>query len=162
MVDCNANMQKEKADERALAMSVGPDIQRRLVNSLLNLLYCEIPLEERTIAPSGFRPTTPQFQTFVQGLCLLARSILIWERSSRKGISSQKGPATQHASLLLHAADGQESMSESSRQSQEQWREGEREFAWSFCYKSFLYLVGPSFLKLLRGESAVGSVITGW
>ena len=149
-----ADVQEENAEETELAVNVCPYIQIRLLTSLLKLLSCEIPLGEHTIGHLSFGPTTPRFQTLIQGLCLLATSILVWERSS----SCQKIPAT--AALPLHVAKGQQLMSESSSQIQEQWRK--REFALSFCYKSLLLLVGPVFLKLLRGESAVGSVITGW
>ena len=148
-----ADMQKEAVEERASAMRVGSSIQIRLVTSLLKLLSCEIPLGENTIGPLGFGPTTPRFQTLVQGLCLLASSVLTWERISMKQISSH------HASLPSNIPKGQEVSCEWLTRVQGQWRE--REFAWSFCYNGLLHHVGPAFLKLLRGESVVGSVIAG-
>lgn len=148
-----ADMQKEAVEERTATMRVGSGIQIRLVTSLLKLLSCEIPLGESTLGPLGYGPTTPRFQTLVQGLCLLASSVLIWERTSMKQISSH------NAFVPSNTPSGQEVMSEWLTQIQGQWRE--REVAWSFCYKSLLQHVGPAFLKLLRGESVVGSVITG-
>ena len=147
-----ADVQQEDAEGRAWAMSVGPSMQGRLVSSLLTLLSCEIPLGERAIGPLGYSPSTPRFQTLVQGLCLLATSTLVWERSSGRDMHSHEVPAGHHAAASLPLPLPLAWMQEQRR---------ERECAWSFCYKSFSLLIGPAFLKLLRGESIVGSVITG-
>ena len=147
-----ADVQQDDAEGRAWARSVGPSLQGRLVTSLLKLLYCEIPSGERAIGPLGYSPSTPRFQTLVQGLCLLATSTLEWERSSRRDMHSHGVPAVHHATASLPLPLPLPWVQEQRR---------ERECAWSFCYKSFSLLISPAFLKLLRGESKVGSVITG-
>ena len=143
-----ADVQQKAAEGRAWAMSVGPSMQGRLVTSLLKLLSCEIPFGDRAIGPLGYSPSTPRFQTLVQGLCLLATSTLVWEHTSGRDMHSLEVPAMHHATASLPLAWMQE-------------QRREIECAWSFCYKSFSLLIGPAFLKLLRGESIVGSVITG-
>ena len=37
----------------------------------------------------------------------------------------------------------------------------EKELNWMFCYHNVLTLIKPAFFKLLRGVTAVGSVLTG-
>ena len=37
----------------------------------------------------------------------------------------------------------------------------EKELNWTYCYHAVLTLIKPAFFKLLRGVTAVGSVLTG-